>query len=86
MPIYLGWIAYLRRGECEMWSRVVELAARLTPDEKSSLEELDHGPMRPSIPFQHAERRIALGLAELSLGRLDLTIAGKQTLGAIRGV
>ena len=86
MPIYLGWIAYLRRGECEMWSRVVELAARLTPGEKSSLEELDHGPMRPSIPFQHAERLITLGLAELSLGRLDLTIAGKQTLGAIRGV
>ena len=86
MPIYLGWIAYLRRGECEMWSRVVELAARLTPDEKSSLEELDHGPMRPSIPFQHAERLITLGLAELSLGRLDLTIAGKQTLSAIRSV
>jgi hypothetical protein len=42
--------------------------------------------MRPSIPFTHAERLITLGLAELSLGRLDLTIAGKQTLGAIRGV
>jgi len=67
-----------------MWSRVVELADRLTPDEKSSLEELDHGPMRPSIPFNHAERLITLGLAELSLGRLDLTIAGKQTLGTIR--
>jgi hypothetical protein len=50
------------------------------------LEELDQGPMRPSIPFTHAERLITLGLAELSLGRLDLTIAGKQTLGAIRGV
>ena len=68
-----------------MWSRVVELAERLSPDEKSSLEELDHGPMRPSIPFRDAERLMTLGLAELSLGRLDLTIAGKKTLGAIRG-
>ncbi len=71
--------------EFEMWSRVKELTDKLTLDEKSSLEELDHGPMRPSIPFQHAERLITLGLAELSLGQLDLTIAGKQTLGAIRG-
>jgi hypothetical protein len=69
-----------------MWSRVNELTDRLTPDEKSSLEELDHGPLRPSIPFQHAERLMTLGLAELSLGQLDLTIAGKKTLGAIRGV
>jgi hypothetical protein len=63
-----------------MWSRVRELAARLTPDEKSSLEELSHGPARPSIPFDHAERLLGLGLAELSSGRLDLTIAGRQTL------
>ncbi len=63
-----------------MWSRVIELSDRLTFDEKSSLEELDHGPMRPSIPFPHAERLITLGLAELSSGRLDLTIAGKQLL------
>ena len=68
-----------------MWSRIKELTDRLTPDEKSSLEELDHGPMRPSIPFQHAERLITLGLAELSLGQLDLTIAGKQSLAEVRG-
>ena len=67
-----------------MWSRVKELANRLTPDEKSSLEELDHGPMRSRIPFQHAERLIGLGLAELSLGRLDLTIAGRQLLEQLR--
>ena len=63
-----------------MWSRVRELAERLTPDEKSSLEELSQGPSRPSIPFDHAERFLGLGLAELSSGRLDLTIAGRQTL------
>ena len=68
-----------------MWSRVKELATRLTPDEKTSLEELERASMRSSIPFQHAERLINLGLAELSLGRLDLTIAGKQLLGQIRG-
>ncbi len=68
-----------------MWSRVKELVGRLTPDEKSALEELDHGPMRHSIPFKIEERLMGLGLAELSLGQLDLTIAGRQSLGAIRG-
>ncbi len=66
--------------EFDMWSRIAQLTDRLTPDEKSSLEELNHGPMRPSIPFRHAECLITLGLAELSSGRLDLTIAGKQLL------
>jgi len=66
--------------EFEMWSRIAQLTDRLTPDEKSSLEELNHGLMRPSIPFRHAERLITLGLAELSSGRLDSTIAGKQLL------
>jgi hypothetical protein len=63
-----------------MWSRVKELADRLTPEEKTSLEELDRGPMRTRIPFSHAEQLIGLGLAELSFGRLDLTIPGKQLL------
>jgi hypothetical protein len=67
-----------------MWSRVKELSNRLTPDERLSLAELDHGPMRPSIPFDHAERLIGLGLAELSFGRLDLTIAGRQILAETR--
>ena len=67
-----------------MGSRIVELTDRLTADEKSSLEELDHGPMRPSIPFRHAERLMTLGFAELSFGRLDLTIAGKQSLAVMR--
>jgi hypothetical protein len=67
-----------------MWRRVVDLSNLLSSDEKSALEELDHGPIRPSIPFQHAERLLGLGLAELSLGRLDLTIAGKQMLGMMR--
>ncbi len=70
--------------EFEMWNRVTQLTDRLTLDEKSSLEELDHGPTQPGIPFTHVERLITLGLAELSLGQLDLTIAGKQLLGAIR--
>ncbi len=68
-----------------MWSRVKELVDRLTPDEKSSLEELDHGPMRHSIPFNHEERLMGLGLAELSFGRLDLTLAGKHVLAELRG-
>jgi len=68
-----------------MWSRVKELTERLTPDEKSSLEELDHGPAQPGIPFQHVERLITLGLAELSLGQLDLTIPGRQLLAEMRG-
>ncbi len=69
-----------------MWSRVKELVSRLTPGEKASLEELDHGPMRHSIPFKHEERLMGLGLAELSFGRLDLTLAGRHVLAAMRGV
>jgi hypothetical protein len=68
-----------------MWSRIVELTDRLTADEKSSLEELDQGPLRQRIPFPHAERLLTLGFAELSFGRLDLTIAGKQSLATLRG-
>ena len=67
-----------------MWSRVRELADRLTPDEKSSLRKLDQGLMRDSIPFSHAERLMDLGLAELIFGRLDLTIAGRQILAEAR--
>ena len=68
-----------------MWSGVKELVNKLTAGEKSSLEELDHGPMRHSIPFDHEERLMGLGLAELSLGRLDLTLAGKYALAEMRG-
>ncbi len=69
-----------------MWSRVKELVNRLTPGEKSSLEELDHGPKRHSIPFNIEERLMGLGLAELSFGGLDLTLAGKHVLAEMRGV
>ncbi|MCH8166928.1 MAG: hypothetical protein IIC03_03240 [Proteobacteria bacterium] len=62
-----------------------ELVSRLTPGEKSSLEELDHGPVRHGIPFDHEERLMGLGLVELSLGRLDLTTAGKHVLAELRG-
>ncbi len=68
-----------------MWSRVKELVGKLTPGEKSSLEELDHGPRRHGIPFNHEERLMGLGLAELSFGRLDLTMAGKHALAELRG-
>lgn len=68
-----------------MWSRVKGLAERLTADEKSALEELGHGTLRERIPFSHAERLLALGLAELSLGRLDLTSAGRHALAELRG-
>jgi hypothetical protein len=68
-----------------MGCMIDELRDKLTADEISSLEELDHGPMRPSIPFQHAERLMTLGLAELCCGRLDLTSAGKQSLASMRG-
>lgn len=68
-----------------MWSRMKGLAERLTPDEKSSLETLDRGPLRQRIPFPHAERLLSLGLAELSFGRLDLTSAGRHALAELRG-
>ena len=66
-----------------MWTRFKALKDRLSTNEMSSLKELSRGSNRPSIPFQHAERLIMLGLAELSLGRLDLTIPGRQILGTM---
>ncbi len=66
-----------------MWTKVEEIRDWLSPGEKSSLKQLGKRLSRPSIPFQHAERLITLGLVELSLGQLDLTIPGKQMLGVM---
>ena len=59
-------------------------ASRLTPDEKSALEELDSGVIRRRIPAPEAERLLFLGLAELSFGSLVLTMAGRHALLAMR--
>lgn len=61
-----------------------DLAARLTPDEKSALEELDSGIIRRRIPAPEAERLLSLGLAELNFGSLVLTMAGRHALMALR--
>ena len=66
-----------------MWTKVKEIRDWLSPGEKSSLKQLGNRSNRRSIPFQHAERLITLGLVELSLGQLDLTIPGKQMLGVM---
>ncbi len=60
------------------------LAARLTPDEKSALEELDSGIIRRRIPAPEAERLLSLGLAELNFGSLVLTMAGRHALMVLR--
>jgi len=64
-----------------MWTRVEETWEKLSPGEKSSLRQLNNGPRRPRIPLRHAERLLSLGLAELSLGRLEPTVPGRQLLG-----
>lgn len=66
-----------------MWTRVPELSRELSMDERQALRLLDQGPKRPRIPLRYAERLIALGLAEVSVGRLTLTIPGRQILSLL---
>ena len=61
-----------------------DLAARLTPDEKSALEELDRCVIQCRSHAPEAERLLSLGLAELNCGSLALTIAGRHALMALR--
>ncbi|HUF86741.1 MAG TPA: hypothetical protein VMM59_05100 [Thermohalobaculum sp.] len=68
-----------------MCSRVDELEAALTPDERGAIAQLGRVAGRPGLPFDMAERLMSLGLAELSFGGLDLTVAGRQVLEAMRG-
>lgn len=75
-----AWCACARNGK----GNGADLAARLTPGEKSALEELDSGIIRRRIPAPEAERLLSLGLAELNCGSLALTIAGRHALIALR--
>ena len=68
-----------------MCSRVDELKATLTPDERGAIAELGRVSKRPEIPFGMAERLMSLGLAEVNFGGLDLTVAGRQVLESMRG-
>lgn len=68
-----------------MCRRVDELKERLTPEERGAVTELGQVARQPKIPFPMAERLMDLGLAELSLGGLDLTVAGRQVLESMRG-
>lgn len=61
-----------------------DLAASLTPDERSALEELDSCVIRCRITAPEADRLLSLGLAELNCGSLALTIAGRHALMALR--
>jgi hypothetical protein len=66
-----------------MWNKGHEVADSLTQSEISALEELDLGLMRQSIPSADAWRLLLFGLAEVSVGRLAVTTAGRHTLAAI---
>ncbi len=72
-----------------MCRKVDELARALTPDERGAIEELGRAKgtagAGAAIPFALAERLMDLGLVELSFGGLDLTVAGRLALAALRG-
>lgn len=68
-----------------MPSRTEEIVASLSEEERAALEELARGPGRERLERGAAVRFLSLGLAELSFGRLDLTVAGRQVLRALRG-
>jgi hypothetical protein len=68
-----------------MCSRVEELKATLTPEERGAIAGLGRVCGRPEIPYPMAERLMSLGLAELGHGGLDLTVAGRQVLESIPG-
>lgn len=67
-----------------MCSRVDELKATLTPDERGAIDELGRLARRSDLPFPMAERLMNLGLAEVNFGGLDLTVAGRQVLESMR--
>lgn len=68
-----------------MCRKVDELQATLTPEERGAIAELGRLPKDGGVPFPMAERLMDLGLAELSCGGLDLTVAGRQVLDSMRG-
>lgn len=60
--------------------RTTDLIGQLSDAERESLEELGRGPGRQRIPFDHAEKFLGLGLAELNIGYQELTIQGKRAV------
>lgn len=63
--------------------RTSELVEQLTPEERASLTAIGKGVCCPRIPFEHAEKLIRLGLAELNFGDQTLTRHGKRALGML---
>jgi len=63
--------------------RTSELVDQLSPEERASLKSIATGICCPRIPFEHAEKFIRLGLAELNCGDQALTRRGKRACGMI---
>ena len=66
-----------------MSGRMDELAEALSASEREALEALARKPGRSRVEAGTAVRLLGLGLAELSLGELDLTAAGRRVLRAM---
>lgn len=67
-----------------MCRKVDELRARLTPEERGAIIVLGQPLRGGKVPIPMAERLLALGLAEVCCGGLDLTVAGRQVLESLR--
>ena len=63
--------------------KAAELVGRLSATERRSLRRIGASLLRRRIPPRHADKLIALGLAELIFGEPGLTGGGHRVLGLI---
>lgn len=68
-----------------MWRKERELLEKLTDEERSSLCDLCRCGCDRTIPGEHAERLLDLGLAELTCGGLGPTSAGRHAVAYSAG-
>ncbi|GIX12325.1 MAG: hypothetical protein KatS3mg118_0284 [Paracoccaceae bacterium] len=59
-------------------SRVSEIVDCLASEDIACIRELARGENRRRIPSPHAEKLLAMGLASLEMGHLDLTRSGRR--------
>lgn len=66
--------------------KVTVAVTQLSPAERKSVLQIGTGSGTGPVPFKHSLQLISLGLAELSCGRPELTLAGKKAVRILGGV
>lgn len=65
--------------------RVSEMVDKLDTTDVACIRELSRGENRRRIPSPYAERLLELGLANLEMGHLYLTVAGRRVARMLQG-